>query len=102
MEIIALEGCEWILNKNFVTDAQKHSSCHHELKSGEIWVGNTSGDSRWKKGVEIPSRYSSLKTIRLGEQAYDIHGNPISRDYCRPLIINKSEEEAYNKIMAAS
>lgn len=89
----------YINNENFVKDAQKHTSCHHELAHGEIYVGNTSGNVRWEKGVDIPTRFAPLKTIRLGEQAYDINGKPLSRDYCRPLIIHKSEHEAHNRIM---
>ncbi len=91
-------GYEWITDKNYAPDAHKHTSCHHELKNGEIWMGNTSGDEQWEKGVSIPKRYAHLKTVRLGEQAYCIHGLPISRDYCRPLIINKSEEQAFYSI----
>ena len=70
-------------------------TCHKELKDGEIWVGNT--DVR--KGLKIPSRLATMKTVRLGEIAYDIHGNKIDQNYCRPLIIHKSEENLYNKIM---
>ncbi len=94
---IARPGCEWITNNNFIKDAHKHTSCHHELNPGEIWMGNTSGNEQWVKGVDIPNRYKNLKTIRLGEQAYCIHGKPISRDCCRPLIVHKSEEEAFYK-----
>lgn len=90
---------DYLNNRNFTPDAHKYTSCHHELKDGEIWLGNTSGNDDWTKGVDIPDRYSILKTVRLGEQAYDIHGKPISRDYCRPLIINKSEEDMYEKIV---
>lgn len=88
----------WINNNNFVKDANKHTSCDHELSRDEIWLGNTSGNERWQKGVDIPTKYAHLKTIRLGEQAYCIKGKPLSRDYCRPLIINKSEESEYEKI----
>lgn len=83
----------YLNNKNFTKDAYKFTSCDHELSKEEIWIGNTSGNESWTKGVDIPRRYSHLKTIRLGEQAYCIKGKPLSRDYCRPLIINKSEQE---------
>ena len=99
---IAIPGYEWITEKNFTKDAHKHTSCHHELAKGEIWLGNTSGDERWDKGVEIPSRYRSLKTVRLGEQAYCVHGLPISRHYCLPLIINESEEKEYERLLRQS
>ncbi len=88
----------YIYNKNFTKDAHKYKSCHHELAKDEIWLGNTSGNENWEKGVDIPNYLAHLKTIRLGEQAYYIDGKPISRDYCRPLIINKSEASIYNKI----
>ena len=81
----------YLNNKNFVENAHKFISCEHELTKDEIWLGNTSGNKDWECGVDIPNHYSILKTIRLGEQAYDIKGKPLSRDYCRPLIVNKSE-----------
>ena len=93
-----IPGYEWINNKNYTIDAYKHSSCHHELEKNEIWLGNTSGEERWEKGVDMPIKYKSLKTIRLGEQAYCVHGKPLSRDYCRPLIIDKSEEDEFYKL----
>lgn len=89
---------DWINNKNFVKDAHKHTSCDWQLLKNEIWLGNTSGNERWEKGVDIPKDYAHLKTIRLGEQAYCIKGKPLSRDYCLPLIIDKSEEEEYSRI----
>jgi len=92
------DDCAYINNNNFVKDAQKHTSCDWQLKKNEIWLGNTSGNERWEKGVDIPDDYAHLKTIRLGEQAYCIKGKPLSRDYCLPLIIDKSEEEDYNII----
>jgi hypothetical protein len=85
-------------NNNFINDANKHTSCDWELSKNEIWIGNTSGNNAWEKGVDIPMCYAGLKTIRLGEQAYCIKGKPLSRDYCRPLIIDKSEEEEYSRI----
>lgn len=93
-----IPGYEWIGNGNFTVDAYRHTSCHHELRPGEIWMGNTSGDDRWDFGVKIPHRYAGLKTVRLGEQAYYICGTPISRDYCRPLIIHKSEEDDFYRL----
>lgn len=98
MKIIARPGYEWITEKNYTKNAYRHTSCDHELRKGEIWLGNTYGNNQWKKGVEIPERYKKLKTIRLGEQAYDIDGHPISRDYCRPLIIHKSEIQEFRRI----
>lgn len=74
----------------FVKDANKHTSCHHELEKDEVWLGNT--------GTKIPEHFRGLKTVRLGEQAYDIHGKPLRRDYCRPLIIKKWEEPEHDRI----
>ena len=89
----------YINNKNFVKDAHKFTSCEREVGRDEVWIGNTSGNIQWEAGVDIPKKYAHLKTIRLGEQAYDIEGNPISRDYCRPLIVHKSEEKEVYKIL---
>lgn len=97
-KIATLPGYEWITEKNYVKDANNHTSCHHELAKDEIWIGNTSGDKRWEKGVQIPEKYKSLKTIRLGNQAYCIHGLPLNRDYCLPLIIHQSEENLLDQL----
>lgn len=91
---------DYLNNKNFVKDAHKHKSCDHELTKDEIWVGNTDGNERWTKGVDIPKHLEHLKSVRLGEQAYCIEGKPLSRDYCRPLIIGKYEYDEYNRIYA--
>ena len=93
-----MDSWNYIINENFTPDAKKHTCCTHELGKDEIWVANTSGNVRWEKGVDIPQKYAHLKTIRLGEQAYCIKGKPLSRDYCRPLIINKSDEAELNAI----
>lgn len=80
----------------FTDDAKNHTSCHHELKPGEIWVGNT--DVR--NGLSIPEYLiGKVKTARLGEQAYYLNKTPIERWYMRPLVIHKSEEAIYDKIM---
>lgn len=65
-----------------------------ELRLNEIFLGNTN-----KVGSFPPDYLKSLKTIRMGEIALDISGNRLSRDYCRPIFINKSEEMVYDKIM---
>lgn len=92
------DDCANINNNNFDKDAHKHTSCDWQLSKNEIWLGNTIGNERWEKGVDIPKDYAHLKTIRLGEQAYCIKGKPLSRDHCLPLIIDKSEEEEYSRI----
>ena len=62
-------------------------------REGEVFVGN----SPTKDGV--PDYLSSLRTARLGEQALDIYGEKIERDYMRPLFIDRSEAGAYDRIM---
>ena len=101
-KIVARPGYEWITEKYFTEDAYKHTSCRHELQKGEVWLGNTSGDNQWGKGVQIPTKYKELKTMRLGKQAYCIHGMPISRHYCLPLIVHESEEQEYERIYQQS
>jgi hypothetical protein len=87
---------ELFQDESFIKDAKKHTSCIHELKQGEMWVGNTDV----LKGLSIPKcLIGKMKTARLGEQAYYIDGKPIHRGYCRPLIIHKSEELIYDNIM---
>lgn len=90
MEQLQLNFKKSDITFRFTETANRYKDCLHELKEGEIWLGNT--------GIFIPSCYSNLKTIRLGEQAYDINGQPLNRNYIRPLILHKSEEEMYNKI----
>lgn len=89
------EGYEWMGEKNYTEDALSFSSCDREVGKNEVFIGNTSGDECYEKGVTIPSRLSFLKSIRLGEQAYDIHGKPLNRDYCRPMILHKSDYGQY-------
>jgi len=97
-KVIALPGYEWITEECYTDDARRYTSCNHELECGEVWLGNTSGENRWEKGVDIPIKYRGLKTIRLGKQAYCIHGLPLSRHYCLPLIIHKSEVSEFYKL----
>ena len=68
---------------------------HKESECGkdETFVGNTLL-SEWK-----PARYKKLKTARIGEQAYDIYGKKIPKDYMRPLFIGNSELGLYDEIM---
>lgn len=62
-------------------------------QANEIFVGNVPA----KEGV--PEYLSGLKTVRLGEQALDIDGNKISKDYMLPMFINRSESDAHHRIM---
>lgn len=65
---------------------------HPECKKNEVWVGNTNANG-------IPDKIKNLKTARLGEQAFDIHGKKIDRTYMLPLFIGVSEESQYDRIM---
>ena len=65
-----------------------------DKRDNEVFVGNTNKI----KGFP-PKDLSHLKTIRLGKQAFDIHGDKIPTDYCLPIFIDKSELEEYNRIM---
>ena len=97
-KVDALPGYEWITEECYTDDAKKYTSCEHELERGEVWLGNTFGENRLDKGVDIPIKYRGLKTIRLGKQAYCIHGLPLSLHYCRPLIIHESEVSEFYKL----
>ena len=67
---------------------------HQETGKDEIFVGNTSAGG-------VPRHLAELKTTRIGEQAYDIHGKKLSPDYMRPLFIDRSEMDKYDRIMCA-
>lgn len=75
----------------------------HTKKKNEIFLGNHQlekfKDSRFVKNKFPGEGLECLKTLRLGEQAYDIDGKPLSKDYCLPVFINVSELRQYDKIM---
>lgn len=58
------------------------------------FVGNTSDILNFPR-----AELRNLKTIRMGDQALDIHGNKLGTDYCRPIFIQKSELDLYDRIM---
>lgn len=66
---------------------------HPERKKEERFVGNI------KASRGIPSYFSELKTIRLGEIAYDIHNKKLDTDYMSPLFVGLSEYSKYDLIM---
>ncbi len=66
---------------------------HQEQLDNEVWVGNTH-----HVDGKIPHLHS-LKTVRVGNTAYDIHGKELPSSYCKPLFIGKSEFRAYDIIM---
>lgn len=70
---------------------------HPEQKSGEVFLGNTSLDNPSTERKYL----RSLKTMRIGCQAFDINGKPLepSERYA-PLFLHESEEPEYERIMA--
>ncbi|MDR1937991.1 MAG: hypothetical protein LBQ73_05790 [Tannerellaceae bacterium] len=69
-----------------------------EMRDGEVFLGNTYAKT-WTESYE--KHFKSLRTIRLGQQAYSIDGEKLSPDYVLPLFIHKSEFEKYDKIQCA-
>lgn len=72
---------------------------HYELsetKNGDIWIGNTNKIKNFPQ-----EKYAHFKTLRLGQQAYDIYGKKIPTNYCLPIFINKSEYNAYESFITS-
>ena len=72
-------------------------------KNNEKFLGNHQFE-KFENGRFVKNEFPGeglecLKTLRLGEQAYDIDGNPLSKDYYLPVFINVSELGLYDKIM---
>ena len=63
-------------------------------KKDESFVGNIKFN-----GGKLPSRILHLRSVRMGEQAVDIHGKDLARDYMRPLFIGKEDLNEYDRIM---
>jgi hypothetical protein len=63
-----------------------------EARADESFVGNI-------RAGDMPAHLSSLKTARLGAQAYDIHGAKLDPGYMLPLFIGRAELGAYDRIM---
>ena len=66
-----------------------------ERKADEVFVGNTTHVNG------LPEHLRCLKTARIGQQAYDIHGGKLPTNEYRPLFIGRSEQAAYDAIMVA-
>jgi hypothetical protein len=70
---------------------------HHEpCGKDEIWVGNTITHGPHLEWL----RSKGLKTLRLGEVAFDVYGKPLEeREGYSPLFIHRIEAERHNEIM---
>lgn len=64
-------------------------------KENEVFVGNTDADGGRLEHLR------ELKTVRLGEQAFDLDGKPLPKTYALPLFIDRGELAAYDRIMTA-
>ena len=62
-----------------------------EVPAGYTFVGNT-------RTGNIPAECVGLNYI-IGEQAVDIHGSPLAREYMRPLYIHNLDLQRYNANM---
>lgn len=66
-----------------------------EARPDEVFIGN----------VTLPFDKPDLKhipSLRLGEQAYDIHGDPLPRETYRPMMIQRGRDlDLYNKAYQA-
>lgn len=68
---------------------------HHEpCGADELYLGNTLRD---KNNLEF-LKQKGMRTIRLGDVAYDLDGKVLSASYA-PLFIKRSEEQLYDAIM---
>lgn len=59
----------------------------------EIFLGNTR-----RKNGSLDYLSPKLRTVRLGEIAYDIDGKRLPNEYA-PIFIHRSEEATYDAIM---
>ena len=59
---------------------------------GEVFVGNV----ETKNG--IPRHLLSLQTIRLGDLALDIYGNPLDPGDMLPMFIHEREQQAHHRL----
>ena len=69
-------------------------SHHEKCRADEIFIGNTDkGADRLKFFAD-----KGLKTIRLGDVAFDIYGKQLP-SFFRPPFVNRSEIELHHAIM---
>ena len=66
-----------------------YAQVHPEKGDDEVFIGNVHVQ-------EVPylQRYD-FKTFRVGEIAYDIHGNIL--EHCKPMFIGLQDAEEYGK-----
>ena len=63
---------------------------HPEQGTDEIFVGN---------GVAVPASCADLKSIRLGEVAYDVEGKRLPPGLLlRPIFVGRAELGEYDRI----
>ena len=67
---------------------------HPETQPNEHFLYNTQV-ANWPK-----PHLNTLKTLRLGNQAYDINGNPLhENEGMKPVFINNNESNRHDKLM---
>lgn len=65
-------------------------------KANEFFAGNHA----IRGGApELPAHLHQLRTARLGDQALDIDGKLIPKSDYRPLFVDRSEADLYDRIM---
>ena len=64
---------------------------HKEKLNDEVFVGN----------IRVGSDLSHLNGVeyRIGDQAFDIDGKKLPRDYMRPLFVKRRDYAKYDRIM---
>ena len=69
---------------------------HHEPpRKGERWVGNTNRAA--ERMAELKA--AGITSARLGKQAFDIDGKPISPLQYKPVFISNLQAAKYNDYM---
>jgi len=85
----------------FLPNAYDYKNSSHELKKGEIFLGNIKISGQYDDMGEYTKKRNSFNTIRMGEQAYSITGEPLPRNEHRPIFIHKREEGEYDRYQNA-
>lgn len=66
---------------------------HEKCNDNEMFIGNTSDINRRLEEL------SSIKSLRVGKTAYDIHGEKLDNNMYKSLFINKNDSIKYDIIM---